>query len=104
MFEVFWLAVVVFQIWMLVHAVRSREWIWAVLILIGSGLAAIFYYFLVYRDSTSAAGGFELPGAQSRKQIRQLKAKIHHVDNAYHHFQLGDVYFHRGKFEEAEQC
>jgi hypothetical protein len=25
------------------------------------------------------------------------------LDNAYHHFQLGDVYFQRGKFTEAEQ-
>lgn len=26
------------------------------------------------------------------------------MDNAYHHFQLGDVYFQRGQFAEAEKC
>ena len=35
--------------------------------------------------------------------MRELQAKIHHLDNAYHHFQLGDVYFQRGKYAEAEQ-
>ena len=98
------LVLTVFQIWMLIHAIRSREWIWAVFIAIGSGLGAVWYYFTVYRGSSSASTGFELPGAQSRKQIRQLKAKIHHIDNAYHHFLLGDVYFQKGNFAEAEKC
>jgi tetratricopeptide (TPR) repeat protein len=97
-----WLAVTAFQIWMLVHALRNREWLWAFFIFIGSGLGALWYYFYAYRDS--ASGGFELPGSQSRARIQQLQAKIHHVDNAYHHFQLGDVYFQRGKFVEAEKC
>jgi hypothetical protein len=96
-----WLAVTVFQIWMLVHALRHREWLWACLIFIGFGIGACWYFFAVYRESAST--GFELPGAQSRARIRQLQAKIHHLDNAYHHFQLGDVYFQRGKFAEAEQ-
>ncbi|HEX4348777.1 MAG TPA: tetratricopeptide repeat protein [Verrucomicrobiae bacterium] len=90
-----------FQVWMLIHAFRNREWIWVVFILIGSGLSAILYYFMVYRESASS--GFELPGTQSRARIRELQAKIHHLDNAYHHFQLGDVYFQRGKFAEAEK-
>jgi hypothetical protein len=98
----FWLAMTVFQLWMLVHALRNREWLWAFFIFIGSGLGALWYYFAVYRDSAST--GFELPGAQSRERIKQLEAKIHHLDNAYHHFQLGDVYFQRGKFAEAEKC
>ena len=98
------LALTIFQVWMLIHALRSREWIWAIFIAIGWGLGALWYYFSVYRGSSSAATGFELPGAQSRKQIRQLKAKIHHIDNAYHHFQLGDVYFAKGNFVEAEKC
>jgi len=99
-----WLAMTVFQIWMVVHALRSREWIWALFIFIGSGIGALWYYFSVYRGSASAAGGFELPGAQNRERIKQLQAKIHHLDHAYHHFQLGDVYFQRGKFVEAEKC
>lgn len=97
----FWLAVTGFQIWMLIHALRNREWWWAVIVFIGSGLAAIFYYFIVYRESPTE--GFELPGAQSRARINELQAKIHHLDNAYHHFQLGDVYFQRGRFTEAEK-
>lgn len=96
------LLITAFQIWMLLHALRNREWLWAVFILIGSGLSAILYYFFVYRDTVSS--GFELPGAQSRARVRELQAKIHHLDNAYHHFQLGDVYFQRGKYAEAEKC
>ena len=96
------LAVTVFQVVMLVHALRNREWLWAFFIFIGSGIGAFWYYFTAYRDSPST--GFELPGAQSRARIQQLQAKIHHLDNAYHHFQLGDVYFQKGKFIEAEKC
>ncbi len=52
----------------------------------------------------SVTRGFELPGAGSRKRIKELQAQIHHLDNAYHHFLLGDVYFQRGKLAEAEKC
>src|ERR1043165_9390804 len=62
----------------------------------------MWYHFSVYRNSATAMRGFELPGAQSRKRIKELEAQIHHLDNAYHHFQLGDVYFQRGKFDKAE--
>jgi hypothetical protein len=99
-----WLAMTVFQLWMLVHAIRNREWIWAFFIFIGSGLGALWYYFSVYRNSSSATSGFELPGAQSRKRIKELQAQIYHIGNASHHFQLGDVYFQQGKLAEAEKC
>ncbi len=46
--------------------------------------------------------GFELPGAQSRKRIKQLQAQIHHLDKAHHHLQLGDIYFSQGKLQQAE--
>jgi hypothetical protein len=98
------LAIFVFQIWMFVHALRNREWVWAVFILIGWGLTALWYYLMVYRTSASSVSGFELPGAQSRKRIRELQSQIHHIDNATHHFELGDVYFQRGKLAEAEKC
>src|ERR1043165_8698647 len=98
------LVMTVFQIWMLVHAIRNRDWAWAFFIFIGWGFSAMWYYFYVYRDSPTAMRGFELPGAQSRKRIKELQAQIHHLDNAYHHFQLGDVYFQRGKFDKAEKC
>ncbi|HEY5042145.1 MAG TPA: tetratricopeptide repeat protein [Verrucomicrobiae bacterium] len=101
-----WLLLVfAFQVWMFIDAVRRREWIWAVIIFIGFGLSAILYYFFVYRAAApSATSGFELPGAQNRARIKQLQAKIQHLDNAYHHFQLGDVYFQKEKLAEAEKC
>jgi hypothetical protein len=99
-----WLVITAFQIWMLIHAIRNGEWIWAVFIFIGWGLSSILYYFMVYRASPTAMRGFELPGAQSRRRIKELQAQIHHLDNAYHHFQLGDLYFQRGKLDEAEKC
>ncbi|HEV2320021.1 MAG TPA: tetratricopeptide repeat protein, partial [Verrucomicrobiae bacterium] len=98
------LVIWIFQIWMFIHALRNREWIWAVLIFIGWGVTALFYYLIVYRATASSVSGFELPGAQSRKRIRELQSQIHHLDNAAHYFELGDVYFQRGQFAEAEKC
>lgn len=98
------LAILAFQIWMGIHALRNREWLWALFIFVGWGIAALWYYFQVYQGSSSAMSGFELPGAGSRARIKELEAKIHHVDNAYHHFQLGDVYFQKGKLAQAEKC
>src|SRR6266566_8056320 len=100
------LIVTIFQLWMLIHAIRNGEWIWAIFIFIGWGISAVIYFFLVYRQSAGSMSmqGFELPGAGSRQRIKQLQAQIHHIDNAYHHFQLGDVYFRRGKLAEAEKC
>ena len=93
-----------FQLWMLIDAIRRKEWIWALFIMIGFGFSAFFYYFAVYRSSPSATRGFELPGAHDRKRIKQLEAQIHHLDKAHHHSQLGDVYFQGGKLAKAEAC
>src|SRR5581483_874937 len=46
----------------------------------------------------------ELPGATDRRRIKELQAKIHHLDKAHHHLQLGDIYFQQGKLEKAETC
>jgi hypothetical protein len=99
-----WLLLVIFQIWMLVHAIRQREWLWAVLIFIFPLINAVLYFFLVYRNTASSGPtrGFELPGAQNRKRIKELQAQIHHLDKAHHHSQLGDVYFQQGKLDQAE--
>ena len=91
-----------FQLWMCVDAIRRGEWMWAVFIWIFPMMNAALYYFYVYRAS-SATSGFELPGAAKRKRIKELEAQIHHLDNAVHHFQLGDIYFRQGKFEKAER-
>ena len=64
-----------------------------------NGYLVLFY---VYRDAPSATRGFELPGAQNRKRIKELQAQIHHLDKAHHYFQLGDVYFQQGKLDKAE--
>src|SRR5437667_7333127 len=93
-----------FQVWMFVDALRRREWLWAVFIFIGFGVSALFYYFAVYRAAPSATRGFELPGAFDRRRIKQLQAQIHHLDKAYHHSHLGDIYFQQGKLEQAEVC
>jgi len=98
-----WLLMTAFQLWMLVHAVRNREWFWAVIIFIGWGLSAVLYYFLVYRASPSSTSGFELPGAHKRKRIKELQAQIYHLDKAHHHSQLGDIYFQQGNLVEAEK-
>lgn len=100
-----WMLVLsLFQLWMLVDAVRRREWLWAFFILIGWGISALLYYLLVFRATPSATRGFELPGAFDRRRIKELQAQIHHLDKAHHHFQLGDIYFHQGKLEKAEAC
>ena len=98
-----WLLLVfAFQLWMFIDAVRRQEWIWAIFIFIGFGLSAVLYYFFVYRAAPSATVGFELPGAHSRRRIKELQAQIYHLDKAHHHSQLGDVYFQQGKLEKAE--
>src|SRR5918912_299062 len=92
-----------FGIWMLVDAIRRREWVWVLFILF-TGFAAIWYFFYIYRGSPSATRGFELPGAHDRRRIKELQAQIHHLDKAHHHSQLGDIYFQQGKLEQAESC
>lgn len=91
-----------FTLWMLVDAIRRGEWMWAVFIFIFPMLNTILYYFMVYRASSSATRGFELPGAATRQRIKELQAQIHHLDKAHHYFLLGDVYFRQGKLEKAE--
>lgn len=98
----FLVVVSLFQLWMLIDAVRRREWIWALFIFIGWGLAAILYFFLVYRAAPSATSGFELPGSHQRRRVKELQAQIHHLDKAHHYSQLGDVYFQQGKLDKAE--
>jgi hypothetical protein len=104
----FWLSnpfvplITLFQLWMFIDALRRREWIWAVFIFLGFGLAAVLYFFLVFRDSGSATRGFELPGAHDRRRIKELQGQIHHLDKAHHHSKLADIYFQQGKLDKAE--
>jgi hypothetical protein len=100
----FTLLLTAFQIWMFVDAIRQREWVWALFIFVGWGFAALWYYFMVYRSAPSATRGFELPGANNRRRIKELQAQIHHLDKAHHHSQLGDICFQQGKLEKADAC
>ncbi len=100
-----WMLVVsLFVLWMLIDAIRRGEWLWAVFIFFGFGISALLYFFLVYRAAPSATRGFELPGAHSRRRIKELQAQIHHLDKPHHHSQLGDIYFQQGKLPAAEAC
>jgi hypothetical protein len=90
-----------FNLWMIIDAVRKREWIWVGIMIIFPGLSTIFYFFYIFRGPT-VMRGFELPGAQNRRRIKELQAQIHHLDKAHHHSQLGDVYFQLGKLDQAE--
>jgi len=98
------LIITIFWLWMLVDAVRRGEWLWVFFMVIGSVLSAALYFFLVYRAAPSATQGFELPGAQDRQRIKELQAQIHNLDKAYYHYQLGDIYFQKGKLKDAEKC
>lgn len=92
-----------FNLWMIIDAVRKREWIWAGIMIIFPGLSTIFYFFYIFRGPT-VMRGFELPGAQSRRRIKELQAQIHHLDKPHHYSQLGDIYFQRGKLDKADAC
>jgi hypothetical protein len=98
------LALLVIQVWMIVDAIRNREWLWVVIILAFPGIGTIWYYFSMYRGTGSLTRGFELPGGVDRRRIKELQAQIHHLDKPHHHSQLGDIYFQQGKLDKAEAC
>jgi tetratricopeptide (TPR) repeat protein len=94
----------VFQLWMLVDAIRRQEWLWAALILIfPGGFLALWYFFMVFRAAPSATLGFELPGAGKRKRIQELEVLIHNLDKPHHYLELGDIYFQKGNLAKAEE-
>jgi tetratricopeptide (TPR) repeat protein len=93
-----------FALWMLIDAVRRQEWLWALFIFLFPPLNAVLYYFLVYRQGTPAVRGFELPGSHDRRRIKELQDRIHHLDKAHHHSQLGDIFFQQGRLAKAEEC
>jgi tetratricopeptide (TPR) repeat protein len=94
----------IFCLWMLVDSIRRGEWFWALFIFLFPPLTALFYFFLVYRATASATQGFELPGASSRRRIKELETLIHNLDKPHHYLELGDIYFQKGNLSKAEEC
>ena len=90
-----------FQLWMIIDAVRRKEWMWVLLMMVFPGFGTFWYFFYIFRSSPSTRG-FELPGAHDRRRIKELQAQIYHLDKAHHHLQLGDIYFQQGKLQKAE--
>src|SRR5436190_1457987 len=88
---------------MIIDAIRVREWIWVLIMVVMPVMGTFWYYFNYYRGAGSMTRGFELPGAASRQRIKELQAQIHHLDKPHHHSQLGDIYFQRGKLKEADE-
>jgi tetratricopeptide (TPR) repeat protein len=95
------LAFVLFDVWMIIHAARNRDWLWVVF-MVAFPFSCVWYFFTNFRQAPSLTQGFELPGAHSRRRIKELKAQIHHLDKPHHHLQLGDIYFQQGKLDLAE--
>jgi tetratricopeptide (TPR) repeat protein len=94
---VFWL----FGLWMLVDAVQRDEWIWFVFIILCPPINVILYFFFVYRRHGGGLINVSFGGDQ--RMIRELEKKILLLDNAAHYLELGDLYFKKGKFSEAEK-
>jgi hypothetical protein len=90
-----------FNLWMIIDAIRKREWVWVVILLLFPGLGTLFYFFYMFRGPTITRG-FELPGAHDRRRIKELQAQIHHLDKAHHYSQLADIFFQQGKLDKAE--
>jgi len=92
-----------FWLWMLVDAIRRAEWLWVVFMFIFP-LTPLLYFFMVFRANVSVTQGFELPGASSRRRIKELQDLIHNLDKPHHWLELGDIYFQKGNLARAEEC
>jgi hypothetical protein len=110
---IFSLLMMVFQVWMLFDAIRREQWIWAIFIGLAVfifktiGLAAILYYFLVYRVHAGSGIGLpsiEIPMLNQRRRITELETQIKSLDKAHHHAELGDIYVQQEKFENASKA
>jgi hypothetical protein len=98
------LVLVAVHFWLLIDAFRRGEWLWVCFLLFAPGLGDFIYFFLVMRAAPSATMGFELPGAHSRRRIKELQAQIHNLDKPHHYLELGDIYFQKGNLQKAQEC
>lgn len=94
-----------FQVWMFWDSLRREKWLWMWAIIF-FWIPAVPYYFLVYRPSQNAAPvkeAFEFPWSANRTRIQELEEQIHHLDQAHHHAELGEIYLKQGNWEKACQ-
>ena len=94
-----------FQVWMFWDSLRREKWLWMWAIIF-FWIPAVPYYFLVYRPSQNAAPvkeAFEFPWPANRTRIQELEEQIHHLDQAHHHAELGEIYLKQGSLDQACQ-
>lgn len=92
-----------FSIWMIIDCVRNRRetyWIW--IMLISGGLGALVYFFVYYFDASVFFRG-AIRRHNLKNHVRELEAKVYHIDNAYHRTKLGDAYREQKRYREAEK-
>lgn len=92
-----------FQVWMFWDSLRREKWLWMWSIIF-FWIPAVPYYFLVYRPSQNAAPvkeAFDLRWSANRTRIQELEEQIHHLDQAHHHAELGEIYLKQGSLERA---
>ncbi len=91
-----------FTIWMLIDCVQNgRDYYWIWIIMVTGGLGA-FIYFYQHHWNGSLLDSLPFSGFTERRRIKELKSRLHFVDNAGLHQELGDVYLRLGKLKEAE--
>lgn len=95
-----------FQVWMLIDAVRRQQWIWTLLIFLFSPISALIYFVLVYRPAQAPGSGeTEDPRIGSdAERIQELRNEIENLDKAHHHQELGEIYHRHGDLDQAEAC
>ncbi len=95
------LFMLVFTIWMIVDCIRNdRGYYWIFIMLAFPALGSVIYFFAYVMDSTFIFRRWI--NAHHRKQRAvELKNKVHHIDNAYHRTELGNVYLDLEKWPEA---
>lgn len=98
------LLVIAFTIWMIVDCWREgRGFLWIWIMIIFNGFGALVYFFLFKFQETWIARQVIRQGQINRRR-RELEAKVHHIDNAYHYTELGDFHLKHGNSEEAEKA
>ncbi|HTS19333.1 MAG TPA: tetratricopeptide repeat protein [Verrucomicrobiae bacterium] len=90
------------QIWMIIDCVvNGNEWYW-ILVILMLGPVGVAIYFFACKYRTSRAERSLSKRFLQRRRIRELQAKIYHLDKGYHFSELGDIYREQHKWALAE--